>query len=184
MTRLFLGGSRHVTRLPGLVLDRLAALLEGAPAVLIGDAAGADAALQHVLHARGYRRVEIFCSDGLCRHNLGNWPVRAVPTGRRTRDAQFYAVKDRAMAEAATDGLMVWDGRSPGTIGNARRLVAQDKPVMICTVPELRWDDLRDAASWQAFLARQDPGLRRLLNDRAGLEPAAPGASAQAMLAI
>lgn len=181
MTRLFLGGSRHVTVLPALVLDRLAALLEGAPAVLIGDAAGADAALQAVLHARGYRRVEVFCSDGLCRHNLGDWPVRAIPTGRRARDAQFYAVKDRAMAEAATEGLMVWDGRSPGTIGNVRRLVAQDKPVTICTVPEHRRDDLRDTRSWQAFLARQDPGLRRRI---AGLEPAAPGASAQAMLAI
>jgi adenine-specific DNA-methyltransferase len=84
--------------------------------VVIGDANGADKAIQQYLHSRGYRNVEVFCSDGECRNNVGEWTVRAVAVATPERDFRFYSAKDQEMAEAATVGFMIWDGKSIGTL--------------------------------------------------------------------
>jgi len=99
--------------------------------VLIGDANGADKAVQRHLAERRYAGVEVFCADRVPRNDLGGWTVRVVtPLGTR-RDFQYYAAKDRAMAAEASVGLMLWDGESHGTLMNVMRLAAAGKPVVV-----------------------------------------------------
>ena len=78
MTRVFIGGSRDVTRLDAEVQGRLARIVEKGLPVLVGDANGADKAVQRYLHERHFGKVEVFAADTSPRNNLGGWPVRVV----------------------------------------------------------------------------------------------------------
>ena len=170
---VFVGGSRHVARLNPSVRERLDRIIERELPVVIGDANGADKAMQQYLHGRGYRNVEVFCSDGHCRNNVGEWKVRAIAVATRERDFRFYSAKDQEMAEAATVGFMIWDGKSIGTLVNVYRLLSQDKKVVVYTVPSKKFDELRGAAGWAAFIGRCGAELRDKVQQRAVLE--APG---------
>ena len=77
---------------------------------MVGDANGADKAVQQYLSQKGYKRVIIFCTEGTCRNNLGNWPTRTIRAENPARrDFEFYRAKDRAMTEEADYGLMLWE---------------------------------------------------------------------------
>lgn len=130
MSVVFIGGSRRLARLNDTIRVRLDRIVERHHAVIIGDANGADRAVQGYLAERGYRHVTVYCTGDTCRNNVGAWPVHAIPDqGRRGRE--YYALKDAAMADAAECALMLWDGESQGTLANVRRLVAQRKPVVV-----------------------------------------------------
>ncbi len=57
------------------------------------------------------------------------------------------------MAGEATVGLMVWDGRSRGTLLNVLRFVAQDKPVVVCVQPGRSFVEVRRRLDLPALLA-------------------------------
>lgn len=85
MKKVFIGGSRRVTRLSTEVRKRLHQIIDRQLPVLIGDANGADKAVQQYLQNRGYGSVEVFCVGENCRNNLGHWKIRAIvppPEGR------------------------------------------------------------------------------------------------------
>ena len=104
MTKVFIGGSRRVSRLNDDVKRRIDRIIEQGFPVIIGDANGTDKAVQQYLQSRGYNAVEVFCSGGECRINLGKWPVRAVDAGQTRRDFGFYAAKDEQMARRLPSG--------------------------------------------------------------------------------
>jgi hypothetical protein len=112
--------------------------------VIVGDANGADKAVQSYLASKNYHRVEVFCVAGGCRNNVGNWPTHeiAVAPGSR-RDFAYYSAKDRAMGEEADYALMLWDGKSRGTLTNIRDLVRQAKPVVVYLAPSKTFVTLR-----------------------------------------
>jgi adenine-specific DNA-methyltransferase len=114
MTKVFVGGSRAITRLDAEVKHRLDRIVEKCLAVVIGDASGADKAVQRFLAERQFEKVEVFSTDESPRNNLGGWPVRVVRPGHSRKDSDYYATRDRAMAAEATVGLMLWDGQSRG----------------------------------------------------------------------
>jgi len=153
MTAVFIGGSRRVTRLNDDIRRRIDRLVEKRLPVLIGDANGADKAVQRYLKNRGYERVEVFCIKGNCRNNVGHWPLRAVPASHATRDFAYYASKDRLMAREASVGLMIWDGKSAGTLANVARLIKQHKKVVVYTVPAKAFTNLISEADWERFLS-------------------------------
>jgi hypothetical protein len=41
----------------------------------------------------------------------------------RSKDFAYYAAKDLAMAQDAKCGVMLWDGRSKGTLNNIQNLL-------------------------------------------------------------
>ena len=127
MSKVFIGGSRRVTRLSPEVALKLDRMIAKKVSILVGDAAGADKSVQQYLHARSYRGVEVFCSGDECRNNVGNWPLRRVAVESRKRDFDFYAAKDQLMAHEADSGLMIWDGKSVGTLLNVWRLLENQK---------------------------------------------------------
>ena len=177
MNTVFIGGSRHVSRLPANAKERLNNVIESGFPVLVGDANGADKAVQkHLLDAK-YDQVTVFCSGDICRNNLGQWKTTNIRAARNVKGFEFYAAKDREMARTADFGLMIWDGKSPGTILNVLRLVREGKKAVLINVPEKSAMTFKAASDWEVFLSRCSLELRSDLKERATpeeWEPAAP----------
>ena len=74
------------------------------------------------------------------------------------------------MAQEATVGLMIWDGKSVGTLLNAFRLLSLQKKVVIYSVPEKRFVEMRNGTEWDSFITSRDTLLRRKVEERAKSE--------------
>jgi hypothetical protein len=130
--------------------------------ILVGDANGADKAVQGHLARCGYRAVVVYCMDH-CRNNVGGWPTSRVKMPGARKDFSYYSAKDLSMAQDATCGVMLWDGKSKGTLLNIERLIGLGKKTLVYFAPE------------KAFhVLSSDQDLRELLNrcDQAGLQTA------------
>lgn len=133
--KVFVGGSRRLSRLNNKVAQTLDRLIERGFTIIIGDANGADKAVQSYLANKQYRNVIVFCMQGQCRNNLGGWQSRQVETSLRNNGFEFYAVKDLAMAKETDYGFMLWDSKSKGTLNNIVNLLRENKPVVIYFSP-------------------------------------------------
>jgi probable addiction module antidote protein len=167
MTKIFIGGSRHVSRLPTEVRKRLDNVVASGYQIVVGDANGADKAVQKHLLDSHYDKVTVFCSGDTARNNLGNWHVRRVDPPKGTKGFQFYAAKDRQMAREADFGLMIWDGKSPGTLLNVLRLVQVGKISVLFNVPEKSAVNIKSTKHWRAFLSSCDATLLSDIKERA-----------------
>jgi hypothetical protein len=147
---VFVAGSRQISRLPAEVKTRLDTMVEKGFQILVGDANGADKAVQRYLADKSYSNVLVHCMKGHCRNNVGSWPTREVDAPRGARGFDYYSLKDRAMAETAEYGLMLWDGKSKGTVNNVVNLSRDHKPVVVYVAPTRQFrtikcfDDLKD----------------------------------------
>jgi hypothetical protein len=146
--------------LNGVIRSRLDNIVERQLRVVIGDANGADRAVQVFLAERGYKDVVIYCMEGGCRNNLGGWPIRAIEAAGK-RGFDYYTVKDAEMAHDADCGFMIWDAKSRGTLVNVGRLIELGKPVVVylssdrkCRTVRTR-DDLTDLVSHCSQADRQ-----------------------------
>src|SRR5437870_10208997 len=158
MTKVFIGGSRRVTRLNADVQRRIDKIIEQGFAILVGDANGADKAVQTYLRSRRYHKVDVFCTGGDCRNNVGDWPISTVPAPAGSRGFDYYAVKDDRMAEEASAGLMIWDSKRVGTLMNMARLLRRGKRGGVCLVAGKRCVTVRDRCNrerhlWEAAAA-------------------------------
>lgn len=170
MTKVFIGGSRRVTRLNGQVRHRLNEIIRKQLPVLIGDANGADKAVQDYLHSQGYDRVEVFSTEGQRRNNAGRWKVKPVPAPHGgERNFAYYAAKDLQMVEEGSIGFMLWDGKSRGTLANILRLLAQGKKVVIYLAPLKEFRTLRNLTDWDVFLSSCSKQAKRLIERPAAL---------------
>lgn len=170
MSKVFIGGSRHVSRLAAPVRARLDTIIEIGLPVIVGDANGADKAVQQYLFSKRYENVEVFCSGSECRNNVGHWRTRQIDTRVRNKRRAFYTAKDRAMTREATYGFMVWDGKSTGTLLNVRRLLRQNKKVVVYNVPEHRFVELQAPDQWASFIAPYRASLRSKAEQKAARE--------------
>ena len=182
MTKVFIGGSRRIARLDAEVRRRLDRIVEKRLAVVIGDANGADKAVQRYLSERKFEAVEVFSADDSPRNNVGGWPVRVFRPGHTRKDFDYYATKDRAMAAAATVGLMLWDGQSRGTLMNVLRLADQRKPVVVYVQPRKGFVDVRTQSDLATLLSEVDRRLARQLRQDAVAEGLEPGLGDQPAL--
>lgn len=163
MTKVFIGGSRRLARLNKEVKRRLDNIIEKGFTIVVGDANGADKAIQRYLASKEYDGVIVFCMAGGCRNNLGNWPTReiaAVPGVQH--DFAYYSSKDRAMGNEADYALMLWDGKSRGTLTNIADLVQQEKPVVVYLAPSKSFLTLREPDQLELLVGRYRSGLPRL----------------------
>ena len=53
-------------------------MIEKGFTILIGDANGADKAVQLYLAQKGYRNVIVHCMARNCRNNVDDWPAREI----------------------------------------------------------------------------------------------------------
>jgi hypothetical protein len=156
MSSVFIGGSRAVSRLNPLVRKKLDELINANATILVGDANGADKAVQGYLRERGYRHVTVYYVDR-CRNNVGSWPEKRIEPPRGSKGFARYAARDQAMARDAERGLMLWDGRSKGTLTNIKRLIRARKETDAYLAPEKAFYKLMSQEDLDSLLKRCDP---------------------------
>lgn len=165
MKKVFLSGSRRLIRLPAEVCHRLDEMIRRKLTILVGDANGADKAIQTYLAQEQYANVLVFCTAGTCRNNVGRWPVHAVDAPHRARDFAFFTAKDAAMADEADVGLALWDGQSSGTIVNVARLVARAKPAVVYVAPLNTFATLKTPDDLISFLSSANTDVRERVEE-------------------
>jgi len=169
MHSVFIAGSRALSKLNAQVKERLDNILRKEFIVLVGDANGADKAVQRYLAERRYRNVVVYCME-VCRNNVGNWPIRSHSADQAAkRDRHYYGIKDRTMARDASCGFMVWDGISKGTLTNVVNLLDYDKKVLLFSAPTKKFFTLRSSADLEHTL--RATGIEDVPGLLASLEP-------------
>lgn len=153
MNTVFIGGSRDVTRFNPVIEERLQAILDAGLPVLVGDANGADKAVQRWFQTKGYPQVTVFHSGDSPRNNVGHWPTRRITPKTKKKDFHFHAAKDLAMAETADYGFMLWDGLSKGTLNNILNLLERGKKVVVYFSPQRACHTLRQISDLTPLLA-------------------------------
>ena len=178
MKTVFLSGSRRIRHLDEQVRGRLQTIADDGDMVVVGDAGGADTAFQRYFADAGYRNVTVYCSGNECRNNVGGWDTHNVETAPNIKGRAFYAVKDRAMAAAADYGLILWDGKSLGSITNALELVTKGKHADVYFAPGNEFYTLSTIEDLNKLLDVIDAATRNKLIKDLNLqsdEPELPG---------
>ena len=167
MTKVFIAGSRRLSKLNKEVKHRIDNIMDKGLTVIIGDANGVDKTVQKYLSSKHYSDVVVFCMEGGCRNNVGMWPTRTIAASDPGRkDFAYFATKDRAMAEEAHYGLMLWDGQSRGTLTSIVDLVRKEKPVVVYIPKDKNFYTLRESSDLATMLRRVDPAaLQRIDHD-------------------
>lgn len=125
---VFISGSISIKKLPRLALEKIDSIIEKNYRILIGDAKGADSLVQEYLFKKKYNNVIVYFTGENIRNNIGNWESNKIISDADSKKGrELYAVKDKAMAFDADYGLMVWDGKSKGTLGNINEMKKLNK---------------------------------------------------------
>jgi hypothetical protein len=151
--KIFIGGSRAMTKLTRTIRDRLDEFIQRGDSILIGDANGADRAVQGYFAERHYGNVEVFCAEE-CRNNIGSWLVRSIVPPHNRKDFSYYAAKDLVMSREAGCGVMLWDGKSTGTLHNILNLMAAGKRTLVYFGPVKQFQVLANDQDVKMLLAR------------------------------
>jgi probable addiction module antidote protein len=167
MNTVFVGGSRQVSRLSAQVQERLKNITSSGSHVIVGDANGADKAVQRFMLNQSYDNVTVYCSGESCRNNLGQWQTRNIQTSAKAGGFDFYAAKDREMAREADFGLMIWDGKSFGTLLNILRLIRAGKKAVLLNVPEKEAITFKTTNDWRFFITHLNSRFQDELRKRA-----------------
>jgi hypothetical protein len=167
VSTVFIGGSRNVSRLSPQAQERLTNVVQVGAQVIVGDANGADKAVQKFLSEHAYRCVTVFCSGAECRNNVGHWEARHIDARKNAKGFDFYAAKDRVMACEADYGLMIWDGKSAGTILNILRLLRAGRKAVLINSPEKTAINFKTLSDWATFLSSCTPGFHEDIRKRA-----------------
>ncbi len=165
MTTVFIGGSRAVSRLNATIRQKLDDFMTRNCHIFVGDANGADKAMQQHFALRGYKNVTVFCMQE-CRNNSGGWPERKIEANTERRDFSYYAAKDIVMAQEAKYGMMLWDGRSKGTLHNIRNLVDARKATLVYFAPTKDMYKISNQQELQSFLNRCNKEYVQRAEDR------------------
>jgi hypothetical protein len=153
---IFLSGSRGISRLNEDIRTRIQNIINNGFQVIVGDANGADKALQKLLADSKYRNVKVFCAANICRNNIGEWKVQNVQVDAKLKGCDFYTQKDKEMASKADYGLVLWDGKSAGSISNVFELLKMHKTAVVYFSPEKKFYNIKKLQDAQDLLNRCD----------------------------
>ena len=165
---VFVAGSISTKRLTKPVTERLDTIIAKEYDIVVGDARGVDKAVQRHLLARKYDRVTVYCIN-TPRNNIGEWPVHSVAVTATRPKRSDFAKKDRAMAEHADIGFMIWDDRSPGTLNNVLNLLGLGKQSLVYaqTTDEFLW--ITGTEDLQTLADRIPEEERAAVDEKTGL---------------
>ncbi len=99
--------------------------------ILVGDADGADVAVQRFLFDNCAQDVTVYCTGDVPRNNIGNWKLRPVVTYHKPGSRSYFTAKDIEMAAESDHGLMIWDAKSTGTLSNVLELLSRKKNALV-----------------------------------------------------
>jgi len=139
-----------------MVRERVKKMMDEQFRIIVGDANGADKALQELLADFQYSNVVVFCSGQICRNNVGKWSIRQVTVDPKIKGRNFYTQKDRKMASEADYGFILWDGKSVGSISNVFELLKREKPVVVYFSPDRKFYTISQLDDAKELLKRCD----------------------------
>ena len=145
--KVFIAGPRAVSTLDAPVMEKLNNIYQKNYTVLVGDASGVDIAVQKFFCNLGYGDVVVFASNGRARSNIGRWEIRKVDVPNHTKGFNYYAAKDKAMADEADYGFMIWNGESKGTLNNIINLLNAGKQTVVYLITEQSFHNIDDIDS-------------------------------------
>ncbi|MES2339785.1 MAG: hypothetical protein V4537_16955 [Pseudomonadota bacterium] len=160
METVFVAGSIAIGTLAPEVVQRIETMVEREMAVVVGDADGADSAIQACLLEAGATRVTVYCSGRSPRNNIGGWPVEQVFTSAAPGTRAFFTAKDVEMAQVADYGLMIWDSRSTGTLSNIIELVARRRTSVVFVNKHKAFMTVGDVAALDRLVAVMSDSAR------------------------
>jgi hypothetical protein len=156
MTTVFLSGSRSISRLNHQIRQRIGNMIDNRLNIIVGDAKGADKAMQNHLFDVGYADVTVYCVGETCRNNVGNWRTQKLAAPKELSGRDFYALKDKEMARIADCGLVLWDAKSSGSVANMLALLNEGKKVVVYFSPNNSFYTLRTQDEFVALLGNCD----------------------------
>ena len=145
--KVFIGGSRSITKLDEDVIRALYNELNSDATILVGDADGVDTAVQRFCKNNNYNNIVVFASNGKARNNVGNFKIQNVAVDKSIHSKAFFSQKDIAMVDQANHGVVVWDGKSKGSLSQLHRMVRQNKPCRVYLVDDKRWVEIESENS-------------------------------------
>lgn len=163
MTTVFLSGSRKINRLNDVIRGRIQNIVDQGFHVVVGDANGADKAMQSYLADKGYANVAVYCAGRTCRNNVGSWSTEKIDVDPKLKGRAFYTQKDKAMAAQADFGLVLWDGKSEGSINNVLELLRNGKKAVVYFSPRKEFMNVKTPSDADALLRLCEPTASRSL---------------------
>ena len=157
MKKVFISGSRKLGMLNKRLRARLDRMMSSGYMILVGDANGADRAMQQYLAKNSYPHVLVYCAGDICRNNVGNWNTRSVGSKGTHRGFQHFANRDLEMSKEADYGFMLWDGKSKGTLNNLLNLLARKRAVLVYLSPVKRFLTVQSREDLMGLLSLCDP---------------------------
>lgn len=76
------------------------------------------------------------------------------------------------MVDDATHGLMLWDGKSKGTLNSVVNMIRQQKPVVVYLAPMNTFQRVRSARDVMDLMSRCDPASIQRFEQELGIERA------------
>src|SRR6267154_5980205 len=131
MTTVFIAGSISISRLHEKVQERIHKIVSSDFNVVVGDAEGADTAIQECLHKYQAGKVTVYCTGDTPRNNVAEWPVHRVHSKAKIGSRAYFTAKDLEMAQHSDYGLMIWDCKSTGTLSNVIELLREKKKSVV-----------------------------------------------------
>jgi len=125
--KVFISGSISINKLSALAINKIDSAINKNLAIIIGDAGGVDLQVQKHLYEKNYNNVIVYIVGREARNNAGNWETKKIPGDKNKKGRELFALKDIAMAEDADYGLMIWDGKSRGTLNNIKEMKNRNK---------------------------------------------------------
>jgi hypothetical protein len=110
--------------------------------------------MQAYLAELHYDNVMIYFVGDAPRNNVGSWPTKNIVGDPQLSGRDFYAQKDKEMSRIADCGLVLWDGKSSGSVQNMLWLLEEGKKVVVYVSPEKNFYNLRTEDEFVELLSR------------------------------
>jgi len=113
--------------------------------------------MQSYLADKGYSNVAVYCAGRTCRNNVGSWSIKKIEVDPKLKGRAFYTQKDKAMAAHADFGLILWDGKSEGSINNVFELLRNGKKAVVYFLPRKEFMNVKTPADADTLLRLCEP---------------------------
>ena len=154
MTTVFLSGSRTISRTTADIRSRLDNMIQNGLRIIVGDANGADKAMQGYLAKVHYPDVTIYYVRAAPRNNVGHWLAKEVSAEGHVSGRDFFAQKDKQMSKLADFGFVLWDGKSPGSVQNMLWLMQEGKKLVVYYSPEHQFYNFKEQSELAELFAK------------------------------
>ena len=151
MEKIFIAGPIKVKQLDSQVENRILNIISKKYEILIGDARGVDKLAQQFLLNNNYSNITIYCINQP-RNNIGNWNTKSIKVNSNKMNYNDYSLKDRQMANDATFGLMIWNGKSRGTLNNILNLLELNKKTILYFIPTNKFFTISNVSELKRIL--------------------------------